>query len=35
MTRMVVDTGHTLDHQRYPRQRPEIRVEAVGPRPLP
>jgi hypothetical protein len=35
MTRMVVDTGHALHHQSHPRQGPEIRVEAVGPRPLP
>jgi hypothetical protein len=35
MTGMVVDTGYALNHQRHPRQRPEIRVEAVGPRPLP
>jgi hypothetical protein len=35
MTGMVMDAGHTLNHQRHPRQRPEIRVEAVGPRSLP
>jgi transposase len=35
MTGMVVDTGHALHHERHPRQRPQIRVEAVGPRPLP
>ena len=35
MTGMVVDIGHALNHQRHPRQRPEIRVEAIGPRPLP
>ncbi len=35
MTGMVVDPGHALHHQRHPRQRPEIRVEAVGPRSLP
>jgi len=32
MTGMVVDAGHALDHQRNPRQRPEIRVKAVSPR---
>ncbi len=35
MTGMVVDIGHALNHQRHPRQRPQIRVEAVGPCPLP
>jgi hypothetical protein len=35
MTGMVVHTGHALNHQRHPRQRPEIPVEAVGPRTLP
>jgi hypothetical protein len=35
MTGMVVDAGHALHHQRHPRQGPEIRVEAVGARPLP
>lgn len=35
MTGMVVDIGHALNHQRHPRQRPEIRVEAIGPGPLP
>jgi len=35
MTGMVVDTGDALQHQRHPRQGPQIRVEAVGPRPQP
>lgn len=35
MTGMVVHPGHTLNHQRHPRQRPEIRSEAVPPRTLP
>jgi hypothetical protein len=35
MTGMVVDAGHALHYQRHPRQRPEIRIEPIGPRPLP
>jgi hypothetical protein len=35
MTGMVTDAGHALDHQRNPRQRPEIRVKAVRPRTSP
>jgi len=35
MTGMVVDAGHALDHQRHPRQRPEIRLKAVRPRTFP
>ena len=34
MTGMVVDAGHALHHQRDARQRPQVRVEAVRPRPL-
>jgi hypothetical protein len=32
---MVVNPGHALNHQRYARQRPEIRVKAVPPRTSP
>jgi hypothetical protein len=35
MTRMVVNAGHRLDHQRDSRQRPQVCVEAIGARPLP
>jgi len=35
MTGMVVNAGHTLDHQRDSRQRPQVCVEAVGPCPQP
>jgi len=35
MPGMVVNTGQALHHQRHPRQRPEIGVEAIGPRTLP
>ena len=35
MTGMVVDTRSPLDHQSHSRQRPQLRVEAMGPRSLP
>jgi len=35
MAGMVVNAGHALHHQRDSRQGPQVRVEAVCPRPLP
>jgi hypothetical protein len=34
MPRVIVHPGHPLDHLRHPRQRPQVRVETVRPRPF-